>query len=91
MVDSVNLDLTDNRRTQYPEYVRPIGHLGEAPPKLNHVDFSTLDNRPACTLYFLEAHHEEPQRGSDNAYLADRVLDNDLDTAVMTCNSVNMI
>ena len=26
-----------------------ISHLGEAPPKLNHIDFSTLDNCPACT------------------------------------------
>ena len=91
MVDSVNLDLTDNRRTQYPEYVRPIGHLGETPPKLNHIDFSTLNNCLAWTWYFIEAHQEAPYRGSNNSYLADRVLDNDLDTAVMTCNSVNMI
>ena len=84
MVDSINLDLTDDRRAQYPRDVGPIGHLGEAPPHLNHIDFSTLDNRPACTLYFLKAHHEASQRGSDNAYLADRVLDNYLETAVMT-------
>ena len=91
MIDSVNLDLTDDRRTKYSKYVGPICHLGEAPPKLNHIDFSTLDYCLAWTWYLIEAHQEAPYRGSDNSYLADRVLDNDLDTAVITCNPVYLV
>ena len=88
MVDTIYLKLTYDRRTQYPHDLRPLEHLIEAPPELNHIDFSTLDNRPSSTWYFLKGHQEATERGCEDAYLADRVLDHNLETAVIACDSV---